>query len=438
MRASPPEKLILTACGLLFVIGLLSVVVAINFPQRLGLPTFNSDGLVFMHAVRDYARGQSLYFSAPPPPGADLQPYLTRFLYPPVAVWVLFPFFAGPAVIAGPLWMVVTCLLFLAVAFDLATRLARALDLPAPVPVAAAVTLTLGLWYPFVAHLGMGQVDVLVLALCYYAAVARQRRPGLAALALALATGVKLFPVLLVVYLLIADRGRARRFLAAYGLIIAGIVALAWLGFGAATFREWLAATAYHEAHVNTYLGNQSVIGTLARLLGPEGARGDLPLYLALKHAVQVLAPLAGGLALWLLARRRAVSAPALLGVEALLSAFVMAYVLASPLFWIQSHVILLPVFFLLAGQVLGPSRRGPALTYLLAGLLIGAMALQFTAWFAPPATIALPGFDFLLYHRYVLSQLMLAAALVLCLPPLLQGEGAGGEASAAARTTTV
>jgi hypothetical protein len=406
-QAHHTEKAIVTVCLGLFVIGLLSTVLAIHFPERLRGSSFDSDGVVFLRAVQDYTQGRSLYITAPPPsPPADLQPYLTRFLYPPVAVWILYPFFIWPGGVAGPVWMGLTCLLFLAVAFHMAAAVARRLALPAPTAVAAVMTLTLGLWYPFLAHLGIGQVDVLVLALCYYAALSRQRHPVAAAAALALATGLKLFPILLVIYIVIADRGRAWRFLGAYALIVAVLAALAVFCFGRGTFAEWIAATSYREAHVNPYLGNQSVIGTLSRLLDP----GDVPLYLALKHALQMLAPLLGGLAVWLASRRRP------LGAVALLSAFVMAYALASPLFWIQSYVLFLPVIILLAREVLEPTRRGQPARYLIASLLVAALAIQFTAWFDPPPAALLPGFNSLVYHRYVLSQLLLAAGLVLAL----------------------
>lgn len=407
-RSAP--RVVLTVCTVLFVVGLLSTVLTIHHPERLRSHRFGGDAIAFAEAVSRYVQGGSLYFAAQPPGSeTNLQPYLTRFLYPPVAVWILFPIFVWDRAVAAAIWLVLTCCLFLTVAFHLASRLAR--DIvpagPAATMFAGVVTLTLGLWYPFLHHLGVGQVDVLVLSLCYLAAVSRRDRPALAAVALALGTGLKVFPLLLAAYIVVADRG-SRRFVAAYALAMVALAVGAVMGFSRTSWEEWAVVTSFKAAEANPYIVNQSVIGTLNRWMGRGGLRPDVELYVGLRTAIEVLVPLAGGVAVWMAARRR-VLAP-----EVLLSAFAVAYALGSPIFWVQSYVLLLPALMLLAREVLGPSLRGGSGRPVIACLLVGALLIQFVVWFDPARGTIWSAATLLVYHRYVVSQLMLVAALVL------------------------
>jgi len=399
---------VVLVCMFLVAIGIANVIMTVSYPERLRSWGFDGDAIAFMGAVRSYLNGTSLYFISTPPASADLQPYLTRFLYPPPAVWVLLPFFVWHGAVAGPLWMLLTIVLFLAVAYSLGMGLARHLEVQTPELMGGLIAVTLALWYPLVHHLGVGQVDVAVMGLCYYATIHRKRNAAAAAVALTLATALKAYPAALAFYLVLADGRKSARFAIYYAIALSATTVAALASFGADSFSEWLRVISYKNAQANPYIVNQSFIASLNRTIGPDSGHWHRMLVPLVRHLLQTVMPVLTCVVLWRRSRRFAA-----LPLLDPYNAFIVCYASISPIFWVQSYVLLLPLVVSLTGGALRTSWACLRLTA--AGMLMGALLIQFTVWFNPPPAHSIVGVvEFMLYHRYTASLAMLVAAWML------------------------
>jgi hypothetical protein len=298
---------------------------------------------------------------------------------------------------------------FLATAFHMLSRQTATLDLSADARVLLAwvMTLTLGFWYPFLHHLGVGQVDVLLLALAWIAVDWRRRQPITAAIALALATALKVYPVVLAGFIAVAEQGNTRRFLGAYLTALGALLAAAFVGFGWLAWEQWARVAAFKAAEASPYIVNQSVIGTANRLIGATGPWPHPEAFFLFRTGFQVLVTFCGAAVVWIASRRPPVSA------EVLLSVFAVTYALASPLFWVQSYVWLLPAVVLLTGTVLrAPSDR--ANRRVVTPVLLMALVTQFVVWFDPRPSALRDPLMAVFFHRYLVSQLLLIGILAL------------------------
>lgn len=186
-------------------------------------------------AAQSLRAGQSIYrdFAAAPIRAADnpgrllfdlpfaAPPGSIQNFHPPFNALLFAPFTLLPYPTALALWTFLSLLLYLATGFIVLQQLAIRLSFPAAVLLVGMALC----WYPFQQHIYLGQISLLLI-ICIIGcwALLRQGRPLLAGLTLGLACLIKLFPGLLVAYLLLIGfrnvlRSRSpRRSLLASGL----------------------------------------------------------------------------------------------------------------------------------------------------------------------------------------------------------------------------
>jgi hypothetical protein len=140
-------------------------------------------------------------------------------IHPPFDAVLFAPLTLLPYDVAVLVWSMLSSLLYLGIG---ATVL-RQLRLPLA-PHWRLLLLGLGLcWYPFQAHIALGQLSLLVVATligCW--ALLRQRRDALAGVLLGLACLIKVYPGVLLLYLLLRRRWRA-----ASSAVVTGLAGLA-------------------------------------------------------------------------------------------------------------------------------------------------------------------------------------------------------------------
>ncbi len=218
----------------------------------------------------------------------------------------------------------------------------------------------LAVLFPLQTNFEHQNMNVLLLALTGAAAWALARKhDGTAGLAIGVATALKAFPGLLLVYLMVRRRWRA----GAAGAVTAGaLTLLPALQYGvdgmASEIRDWLTISAGGGWPVRG--NNQSLFAMLARAFGPEGtfAAGHL---LAADHPRIHLVWMALGLGLvaltllatgpWRVRDERATPA----GIVAMVT----LAVLLSPIAWDHYWVLMFPAFLFLAlSWEVGPWTR--------------------------------------------------------------------------------
>lgn len=221
-----------------------------------------------------------------------------------------------------------------------------------PYPLGPVVLALLAVLFPLQTNFEHQNLNAVLLALSALAALALVReRDGAAGVAIGVATALKAFPAMLLVYLLVRQRWRA----CAVGLATAGaLTLLPVLRYGAedmaSEIRDWLAISAAGGWPVRG--NNQSLFAMLARAFGPDGTLGTGHL-LAAEHPRIHLAWMAialGSVALTLWATgpsrvRDERATPA--GIVAVLA----LAVLLSPIAWDHYWVLMFPAFFFLAAS---------------------------------------------------------------------------------------
>jgi alpha-1,2-mannosyltransferase len=261
---------------------------------------------------------------------------------------------------------------------------------------AALLVAAVALWTePVQQTLDFGQVN-LVLMLLVLADLSQPDRRWLKGAGVGLAAGIKLTPLVFIPYLLLTRRYRAAAVAAGtFALTVGGSL----LAFPRAADRYWLGGLFWNEQHaVNpVYVGNQSLYGALARLLG--SAAGVQPYWL--------LAALAAGIAGLLVAARASRAGLELTGILAC----ALTSLLISPISWSHHWVWLVPALTALADWAARRWRAGlrwaPALAVTLLTALYLAYPLKATPrgvrgptipegliWTLPPQAIQGAGLD--------------------------------------------
>lgn len=219
-----------------------------------------------------------------------------------------------------------------------------------PEPVGTVMLALLAVWFPLQTNFEHQNMNVLLLALIGAAAWALAREhDGIAGLAIGMATALKAFPGLLLIYLVVRGRWRA----SIVGAVTAGaLTLLPALQYGvdgmASEIRDWLTISAGGGWPVRG--NNQSLFAMLARAFGPDEALGTGHL-LAAEHPRIHLAWMAialGSVVLtlwatgpWRVRDERATPA----GIVAVLA----LAVLLSPIAWDHYWVLMFPAFLFLA-----------------------------------------------------------------------------------------
>lgn len=391
-----PDRRALARLGLLLLaVGVGSTLLGLWFPHLFRPYRFGVDLDAYRTAGQRFMAGQDIYFYLEQPlDGAELVP--TRYLYPPLTLLPLLPLGLLPARAAGLLWAALSAVLWLGCVRAWSVRLLGSLGLGEG-GTAAVLGVAL-LYYPFLHHLGVGQLDLLVLALLTFGLLQGERRPHLAGLALGAACLAKVYPLLLLPLLAVANGRRlARTLITAVACVLAGVL-LTFLLFDRVTVLHFVQIVLAKEAGGNAYVINQGLIASLQRLGVPLGA--------------------------WIGPRRLA-SAGALLAVAVGLrrlspelradpvvphAAFIFFYAAVSSYFWVQQYVLLLPVILWCLARFTTPAVRfGLPAVLVVQFLVLAPVPLPLQDWLGRPLL-------FLLQQRYVLACLLLAAVFVAAL----------------------
>jgi alpha-1,2-mannosyltransferase len=213
------------------------------------LAVYRFGGVAVLDGPRLYAEGT---------PGTGLP-----FTYPPFSALAMVPLVVLPFALLVGMWNAATVVV-LGLVIDRFLRVAQ----PVPVPpvVLAAVTAGALAFEPVWSSLAFGQINIFLMALVAFDLLRSDRRH--AGWMIGVAAGLKLTPLLFLVFLLLIGRFRAARTgaLAFLGTIGVGFVLAPGASWTYWTSLLWDAGRVGGVA----YSGNQSVMGVLYRVTGHE------------------------------------------------------------------------------------------------------------------------------------------------------------------------
>lgn len=390
-------------------VGVVVLAAAVPVLYLLSTPHNFFDLRIYMSAMRWWADGNPLYDYAQPD---ELQGEL-YFTYPPFAAILLRPF-AGLDVRATiAIFTILTMVAVAVTTWWLVAPVAErhgfsrwfAAGLAVPLVFAAESTRE---------TINFGQINMLLVVLILADLLfALPRNSRWAGVGIGLATAIKLFPGIFIVYLLASRRWRAA---AVASAAAAGATLLAAALAPADSWRFWT-----HELWATSrvgrtdYTGNQSLFGMLSRFSAPE--KPDQRLWL-------VLVAVVAGYGLWRAARAaRAGDELAGLTLTGLVGSLV------SPISWTHHVYWLIPAVLVLvdaglrtpgtglraagAGSAEGGRRRRITLLAM-AAVLYGCVTygvVSFHDWGKTPEPTNSP-LEFVLRNMYVLLALVLLVAL--------------------------
>ncbi|SCG68800.1 glycosyltransferase 87 family protein [Micromonospora coxensis] len=355
---------------------------------------------IYMRAMDWWAAGHPLYDYVQP----DRVQGALYFTYPPFSALLLRPFAVLPLGLTIAVFTVLTGIAVIYTTRWLLTPVIARHDLP------RVFTLTVAVLLVFAVEstretITFGQINmllvVLVLADLLFAVPQARRWAGVA---VGLATALKLFPGIFIVYLLVTRRWRA----AAVAAVTAAVATL--LAAAVAPRDSWRFWT--HELWATDrvgrtdYTGNQSLFGLLSRIDAP--AEPNRLLWLALVAVV-------AGYGLWR-AARAARAGDELTGLT--LTGLVGG--LISPITWTHHIYWFIPAVVVLVDAALdadrddaGGARRRRRLLALAVGtgVVIVYGVVSFYDWGVAPARTDTP-WEFLLRNAYVLLALLLLVTL--------------------------
>jgi alpha-1,2-mannosyltransferase len=365
---------------------------------------------IYWEAMRWWASGHDLYAYARP----DKVQGSLGFTYPPFAALLLRPLGLLPFGVAVVAFTAVSV-----AALTLATYwlLAPVADRHGwPRWYALAVALPLVSWLePIRETITFGQINaVLALLVVGDLLIAVPRKWRLAGAAIGLAAAIKLTPAIFIVYLLLTRRWRAA--LTASATAVAATLVAAAVDWGD-SWKFWT-STVWDTSRVGPNLGriqNQSLLGTLARLAGPDH-RPPQALWALLAVAVVWYG-------LWR-ARRAALAGDETTGLT--LAGFTGG--LVSPVTWSHHLFWFVPALVVLvdvAATRSGGRRRAAVLAAVVYASVAGSVISWYEWGFAPHVfDHGVPGF--LIANWYVLIILVLLCAL-----PIRAAAAPGGVAVA-------
>ncbi|MFF4807218.1 glycosyltransferase 87 family protein [Micromonospora chersina] len=386
-----------TARRLVTVVALAAVLPALYLP---GLVHDFFDLKIYMRAMDWWAAGHPLYDYVQP----DRVQGALYFTYPPFAALLLRPFALLPLGVTIAIFTVLTVVGVVVTTRWLVLPVVRRHDLPGLFTVTIAVLLVLAVESTR-ETLTFGQINMLLVVLILgdlLFGVPQGRR--WAGVGVGLATALKLFPGIFVLYLLATRRWRA----AAVASVTAALATL--LAAAVAPGDSWRFWT--HELWATDrvgrtdYTGNQSLFGLLSRITAPDKP-SQLPWVL--------LALLVAGYGLWRAARAaRAGDALAGLTLTGLVGGLVSPITWTHHLYWFIPAVVVLIDAALDADRdtVAGARRRRRLLALAIGtGFVIIYGVVTFQDWGVAPARTDNPG-EFVTRNAYVLLSLLLLAVL--------------------------
>ncbi len=380
---------------LVAVVALLAVLPALYLP---GLVHNFFDLKIYMSAMDWWTAGNPLYDYVQP----DRVQGELYFTYPPFSALLLWPFGLLRLGATVTIFTVLTVLAVVLTTRWLVTPVIARHDLPRTFTLTVAVLLVLAVESTR-ETITFGQINmllvVLILADLLFAVPQARRWAGVG---IGLATALKLFPGIFIVYLLVTRRWRAAA--------VASATAAAATLLAAAiapddSWRFWTRELWDNDRVGRTdYTGNQSLFGLLSRFTAPE--KPDRLLWLALVAVV-------AGYGLWR-AVRAARAGDALTGLT--LTGLVGA--LISPITWTHHIYWFVPAVVLLADAALSADHPDEVRRRRwLGGLAVGTSALiiygvvSFQDWGVAPVRTDDP-VDFVMRNGYVLLSLLLLVVL--------------------------
>ncbi|MEH1013456.1 glycosyltransferase family 87 protein [Micromonospora sp. CPCC 206060] len=397
-----------TVRRLVTVVALAAVLPALYLP---GLVHDFFDLKIYMRAMDWWARGNPLYDYVQP----DRVQGELYFTYPPFTALLLRPFAALPLGVTIAIFTALTVVAVVATTWWLIRPVVERHALPRWFAVTVAVIGVLAVESTR-ETITFGQINmllvVLILADLLFAVPRRSRWAGVG---IGLATALKLYPGIFIVYLLAARRWRAAvvaSATAAVATLLAAAVA------PADSWRFWT-----HELWSTgrvgrtDYTGNQSLFGLLSRFTAPD--RPDPLLWL-------VLVALVTGYGLWRAASAaRAGDELTGLALTGLVGALVSPITWTHHIYWFVPALVVLVDAALSArpgpGEVAGRRRcrllAGAAVLY----LVITYGVVSFYDWGVAVERTDSP-VEFVLRNTYVLTALVLLVAL-----PIRKGSAPGG-----------
>ncbi|MFG3421371.1 glycosyltransferase 87 family protein [Micromonospora sp. NPDC048063] len=379
------------------VLALAAVLPALYLP---GLVHDFFDLKIYMRAMDWWAAGNPLYDYVQP----DRVQGELYFTYPPFSALLLRPFALLPLGVTVTIFTILTAFAVVVTTRWLSAPVIARHGLPRVFTLTVAVLLVLAVESTR-ETITFGQINmllvVLILADLLFAVPRAARWAGVG---VGLATALKLFPGIFIVYLLATRRWRAA------AVASATAAAATLLAAAVAPRDSWRFWT--HELWATDrvgrtdYTGNQSLFGLLSRITAPE--KPDRLLWLLLVAVVT-------GYGLWRAARAARAGDPLTgLALTGLVGALV------SPITWTHHIYWFIPAVVVLADAALsadpgtgeGLRRRNG-----LAALAVGTTALivygvvTFYDWGVAPVRTDSPG-EFLVRNTYVLLSLLLLVAL--------------------------
>ncbi|WCN82631.1 glycosyltransferase 87 family protein [Micromonospora sp. LH3U1] len=384
-----------TVRRLVAVVALIAVLPALYLP---GLKHNFFDLKIYMSAMDWWRVGHPLYDYVQP----DRVQGELFFTYPPFSALLLWPFGLLRLGVTVTIFTVLTVLAVVLTTRWLVTPVIARHNLPRAFTLTAAVLLVLAVESTR-ETITFGQINmllvVLILADLLYAVPQARRWAGVG---VGLATALKLFPGIFIVYLLATRRWRAA---AVASATAAAATLLAAAIAPSDSWRFWI-----HELWDNDrvgrtdYAGNQSLFGLLSRFTAPE--KPDRLLWLLVVAVVAVY-----GL-------RRAVRAARAGDPLTGLTLTGLVGSLASPITWTHHIYWFVPAVVLLADAALSADRPDEARRrWWLGGLALGTAAViiygvvTFQEWGVATLRTNNPA-DFVLQNGYVLLSVLLLATL--------------------------
>ncbi len=313
---------------------------------------------VYRFGASNFLAGHDLYL--------ELRPFSQMFFtYPPVAAVLFAPTALGPFAVAGLIWVGLDAV-FLAGSVWLVLGAVGVRDPRYRAGLAAAVVVLAVFTVPVELELALGQLNALLMFLVLLDLVKGdgKRWQGIG---IGIAAGIKLIPLIYVVYLACTGRLRAAATaLGAFaGMVLVGFIvvpddALAyWFGPGLSPNRPGVPQAPF----------NASLRGVVARLLGTDTPTS--PVWLAVAAVVGLI-----GLAVAVSLHRRGFTVRGVF-------VCVLTALLVSPVSWLPHWVWAVPLVVVLAAIAW---RHRSVWWLALTALTVAVFALRVVFWLVPPA----------------------------------------------------
>ncbi len=313
---------------------------------------------VYRFGAHNLLAGHDLYL--------ELRPFSQMFFtYPPVAAVLFAPTALGPFAVTGLVWVVLDAG-FLAGSVWLVLGAVGVRDPRHRAGLAAAVVVLAVFTVPVELELALGQLNALLMFLVLLDLVKGDGRRW-QGVGIGIAAGIKLIPLIYVVYLACTGRLRAAATaVAAFaGMVLAGFLVAPgdaltyWFGPGLSPNRPGVPQAPF----------NASLRGVIARLIGTDTPTS--PVWLAVA-AVVGLAGLAAAVSL----HRKGFPVRGVF-------VCVLTTLLVSPVAWLPHWVWAVPLVVVLAAIAW---RHRSAWWLALTGLTVAVFALRVVFWLVPPA----------------------------------------------------